>query len=557
MLMVVAVVLMGCSENDEAVGDGRARVDVAFTLSGSTKSTTRMAESVMTPSTAADVSILNIIPLKGNTPDDAEIFNQQITNKTNSIFYHYSSTIAEGVNGCLVYGKTTATNYGGRLTATLPTAFSEATDLNTISFAPVQYISQEMPAPDNAGTLAGYLTDIATVSGWGENTSNNNLRALYFNFINNSHILAGSATNVALWIAQLKDELNGLSLTENSADDLIRDAVVQKINAKQTAMADLNLTYPRSYGLPDGAAVVRWTGSAFEPQTQTTSLASINTISRYAYPAELYYFVKSDIKVSDQLLDLNTIYSHATNWSGDNSVLSHFSGTDNNTVTAQTKAIALTDPVQFGVAQLKVTVKANAASLPDGAVTPASIPITHTDSEDKTVNNFPLTGIIVGGQRAVNYQFVQTTDDDVKVRLVYDGNVKTNGNDYYYLSTANPDNGPSTLLLPSYDGEKIQIILEFENQGTEKFTGLDGDVYPGTRFYLLGEIVPTYDGSTYTADYTKRVFTKDYITILNAKVSTLAKAYNVLPNILKPNLEVGVELTPQWIASPPTTVKLE
>ena len=40
-------------------------------------------------------------------------------------------------------------------------------------------------------------------------------------------------------------------------------------------------------------------------------------------------------------------------------------------------------------------------------------------------------------------------------------------------------------------------------------------------------------------------------------VSSLAKAYNVLPNLLTSNLEIGVETTPQWIAATPTAIRLD
>jgi hypothetical protein len=54
-----------------------------------------------------------------------------------------------------------------------------------------------------------------------------------------------------------------------------------------------------------------------------------------------------------------------------------------------------------------------------------------------------------------------------------------------------------------------------------------------------------------------QVFTKDYITTVNMTVSSLAKAYNVPPNLLSPNLEIGVETTPQWEGATPTVIRFE
>ena len=54
-----------------------------------------------------------------------------------------------------------------------------------------------------------------------------------------------------------------------------------------------------------------------------------------------------------------------------------------------------------------------------------------------------------------------------------------------------------------------------------------------------------------------QVFTKDYITTVNMTVSSLARAYNVPPNLLMSNLEIGVETTPQWEGVTPTVIRLE
>ena len=133
------------------------------------------------------------------------------------------------------------------------------------------------------------------------------------------------------------------------------------------------------------------------------------------------------------------------------------------------------------------------------------------------------------------------------VNFVYDsqisGALNTAGNTY------------QTLALQSYDGEDVNIILEFEYsaEGTTGFKCLNGYVYPGTRFYLVGEVNATAfkDG---TGDETSqgRVFTQDYTTTINMTVQSLEKAYNVLPSLLSSSLEIGVMITPQWISAEPS-----
>ena len=60
-----------------------------------------------------------------------------------------------------------------------------------------------------------------------------------------------------------------------------------------------------------------------------------------------------------------------------------------------------------------------------------------------------------------------------------------------------------------------------------------------------------------TEDYHKRVFTKDYTTEVQLTVSSFANAYNVLPNLLNYNLEIGVEVERQWTVAKPTEVHLD
>ena len=58
------------------------------------------------------------------------------------------------------------------------------------------------------------------------------------------------------------------------------------------------------------------------------------------------------------------------------------------------------------------------------------------------------------------------------------------------------------------------------------------------------------------ADFEKRAFTKDYITHVGITIASLAKAYNVTPDMMTPHLEIGISLTPQWTMATPTSVKL-
>ena len=157
----------------------------------------------------------------------------------------------------------------------------------------------------------------------------------------------------------------------------------------------------------------------------------------------------------------------------------------------------------------------------------------------------------------MGFDFTPVNNHDLNVRFVYDSHVNTNTNTntgYYYLSTTEQSHPVHTLLLQSYDGEDVTFALEFQNDSNTDFTGVDGiKIYKGTKFYLVGEF--RLDDAIGT-DKT-RVFTQDQTTTATMTINGLARAYNVLPNLLAPQLELGVTVTTSWTGSTPTTVIFE
>ena len=216
-------------------------------------------------------------------------------------------------------------------------------------------------------------------------------------------------------------------------------------------------------------------------------------------------------------------------------------------VTADTKAIAIKEPVQYAVARLDVKIKAQSESLQDARET--NVSITNSSSQP----SFPLTGIVVGSQYTAGFDFAPIDNSDTNVRFAYDTQVNTNtGSTPFCLSTT--EQGPTrTLLLQSPDGEDVMIVLEFRNNSDKDFTGVDGIVYKGTKFYLVGKL----QLSEATGDDKTRVFTQDQTTTAKLRVDGLAKAYNVMPNLLSPRLEIGVTLTTDWEQTTPTIVVME
>lgn len=550
--------LTGCYDYDHeevVVSGDPVRVDLAFMLSSSSSNKTRMADAVVQINSARTYDILDIIPMKDGAPDIHTLSNEIVVDKSSpkAKFYHYGSCeMSPGVDECIVYAKAqpdgvTSEAHNGSLTVlydkTPSATFPTITDISKLSFSPVSMLTSTT-AEEEAQALAKYLTDIANAETtnvkWRESTDKV-LKRLYNTFISSGADIPGSAVSVKKWANQLKTTLGAQTFDSNTEADNLKNEIITLCDAASVQIDGHtyqlgDITYPRDKDLPDGAAVLRWddTNKKFVPQTQTTTLDNISTITRYAYPPELYYFVESDIRCKDSQVEYQSLYGTYDKWADFIAAAFPEGEETDDEIKETTHSVALTTPVQYAVAHLQVNVQAGAANLPD--VTGANIAV--------GTNKFPLTGVIVGGQRAVDYKFdpiIPDANSEDVIKFVYDSQVTA--------ETAN------TLVLQSKDQEEVKIILEFENKSGSPFYGVnEGVVYPDTRFYLVGKIQPTYDEAV--GDITNRVFTKAHTTIVNVTVNSLAGAYNVLPNILTSDLEVGVEVVPKWIAAQPTTVVL-
>ena len=87
--------------------------------------------------------------------------------------------------------------------------------------------------------------------------------------------------------------------------------------------------------------------------------------------------------------------------------------------------------------------------------------------------------------------------------------------------------------------------MEILNDGPQ-FYGLDGNLIPeGGTFYLAGKL-------TYKADSGKpdvvRVLQQDYNTTVQLTISSLEKAYNTVPDLINPRLELALAVDIEWQA---------
>lgn len=461
--------------------------------------------------------------------DEGDIAKEYETEKYNT-YYVDRCYLMTGTNRMLVYGKAkpahTDQTYNPAVHGKLSDLPTIRTKTENITFS-LSSIRESTEAHADANALANYMTKIANTPGW-STTDDPTLKSYYLDFIRmgseGAGLMSGAAANIKAFVAALR------ALLTSRSDDL-STAIIASIDATDIS----GNTYPRSIGLPDGAAVIRWTGSAFTVRTTTTTLDNINGINRYTYPAEMMFFTDSPIRTSAEEVSKAT-YQNNTDKLWAAFLNTYYNGST--AVNTDTKAVAVENPLQYGVAKLNLTLTGMYHTL--------------SDAKNEVVLNadmahMPLTGVIIGGQHTVGFNMKpQGEQTDVDGRFIYETNIDA-------TSLATEGYKSSTLVLQSYDNEKVPVILEFENNTGHAFTGKDGTVYPGARFYLIGMTDPDGQG---TGDYANRVFTQDYITTMTMSVTSLAKAYTCMPDLLAPRLEIGVQVVTKWIQATTTNVEL-
>ena len=613
---MAAVTLTGCQQQDEvtetpATEPSYVLADLALSLPPSSSGTRLGTDVVQSDGTFRGIQKLSIIPFTkqgkvgaSDMPTYYDGFNSYIDRTTPLLkedfdqrFRYYEKVyLMSGVASFLTYGQATAVT-GGKVAngSLIPKVAGKKMDdiperlsvtAGDLSFELETIYNENLIIPVEAQAIADYLTNIANTPGW-KDVDNGKLLNLYKSFINSVGegkygVIAGSAANVKAYVNELYQQLNDDGLTSLDIAVQIQDRILgtgldTDFTSKYEGFSvifdqndpddpddpgkmevtslgsDIYDEYPSNKNLPDGAAVLQWGKKSdntfgFIPQIQTTNTANVSSMNRYTYPAELYYYGNSLIKTSDDEVPW-TKYRDITTWQ---EVVNLYKSSS--VVSSNTKAVAIVDPMQYAVARLQGTVQATSSSLNDADNT--SVSLTNSFSQ----NSFPITGLIVSGQYPVNFDFTPRLDgaSEDNEHFVYDSYLSSTP---MYLTTL--ETSPFyTLVMQTHDYEDVTVILELVNNSGTDFKGENGIVYRGTKFYLAGKVELSNGDATAVVeserdDVKSRVFTQDHTTVISMKVSSLAKAYNVMPNIQSGRLEIGVKINLKWAQATPQTIVFE
>ena len=435
---------------------------------------------------------------------------------------YYNLEIPVGVNRFFFYGEATpdadATNAtNGVLTPNYPAATGHVSDIH-FDLNSITTSAQN----DEATTLLTQLSNVAKVSGWSD-TQNTELKTLYTNFI---RLKAGSVNTAKGALNMLEEGLD--EITDADVATLITN-IKSAITAAETALD--KLTYPRNIGLPDGAIQIAWnnTNQAFELASSSDGIyggqVTATPVADFVFPAALYYWTNSTIKVSDAIQSDN--YSTYASW--DAILTNLYSGENNTTVTENTQSVAMYDKINYAVGRFDL-----GAGFASNKVNDNNGEEVTVIAEGKTMN---LVGLVVGGQKNVTFDF-STPVTRATEKSIYDNAITSTA-----LSTTNTAVIAQTLVLETEPGQSKYFAIELENNTGSSFNGYDGVVPAGGRFYLVGRLDP----STEVKDkMDNKVFKQDYKTTAKVTINSLAHAYNTIPDLRSPQLELGLSVDLKW-----------
>lgn len=451
----------------------------------------------------------------------------QLTVGTNAFLLYAEATVhtdEEGVSSPAVNGAITESGLNSDTPAGIsfsPVSICTAADLTaaqTTAEAMANYLTSLL----NTGIVIGTEPETSSLK-WSDVTSGV-LEGLYNEL---KGFTTGNSRNLQAMLQNIYDRLQAASLIGDQA--ALRTAILAKIPTDGEGKVDLSATtstttfasYPSSLGLPDGAVKLIWDDTdADESKHKFVSVtdgtpnnvgSTTLPLGSFVHPLPLYYRANTAIKVSNSIQ--GDKYEAKDSWAD---IIKDLY-TDGTAVSPATHSVALEQPAQYAVGRLDVLLKASAATIADF----------YGNAVD--MSKVQLTGIIVTGQRRVDYCFCPLPDPeapaapeplyavydrDMPATLTLDKNIGK--------TTAPTDNATltHTLVLQTPVGEAEPIYFEFLNNTGQDIAVHNGLVPTGCHFYLCGIVTPAAGG---------RVFEQDHVATITGTVSSLSGAYNSLP----------------------------
>lgn len=544
MLLVGVITFSACSSDEEVVNvnpsfDGKSvKTQFAISIPAGGQSKTRVSQDVAQGQdnpVFRGMSNIRLIPFSttnGVTFENDAIILTDIANtndlERNAKFYS-DVAVPIGTNRFWFYAEATrgsgaedkdngALDVNSGLTTGL---------LNGKNISDFKFQHRQINATPTAGIenyLVGILNEVVTSFG----TPSNPGDVAAFESLKKTNVGSSSAIK-----AVMKDIYNAVSI------DAVKNKIAEYFDSGSDFAYKTSATgyvtnadnYPGCLGIPEGAAQVKYDNGNFA-YVATSAEQQFGT---YVFPASLYYWVNSEIGAGNA--------THSDDWTGSttsdwNTFVTSNTNYPEHSVSSTTQSIVLKNPVQYAVSQLVYNVHFNAEQVLDKASHPINV-VTGGNA------NFKLKGILIGGQKAVDYKFEQLSGETE--RTIYDASIDgtlqdvttaTDGKNYYSLTLQTEKRAENA----NEDNQKIvSIALEMVNNSGAAFTGKDNEIIPdGGTFYLRGEL------RTKLGDPNEYVFEQDHKTVANITISSLASAEYTIPDLRKTELELGLYVDLEW-----------
>ena len=498
-----------------------------------------------------------------------EIPSKTLKDGSNSVLFS-DVTIPVGTSSFLFYGKAKDDVTNNFLNGSLVMTGDEPGGSTPIKFDLVQTNSAA-----NVGSvgeaLAIYLTNIAKAGGFNsetkksawEATGNAGLKDLYDKFVS---LKAGSSRTAQAAVQDLystiKDNSDDVSLAIKAAitaETYVSSVSTEGVLTFTSTIGNSEATYfPGDMNLPDGAALLNYDEDT-NTFTQKVDGGTGNMGNRftagydnYVYPASLYYYCNSGIITSaSSKKSLYEDTEHNYDWETITGTANYEGGSS---VKTSTRSVAILDPIQYAVGRLDMTIN-HLTTITEGE---KKLMYDKNGDAYDAKNGFDVTGILIGGQKQVGFDFTPIGSAE---KTIYDNITKSQSS----TLTVTPSAASAvnyTLALETAADADVYVAVEFLNKGGD-FEGADGVVPAGCKFYLVGKLSPktegTYDDTntaTGVANTGKRVFKQDYKTIASFSIAQgnsgdanskgLGAAYNTIPDLRTPQLELGLSVNLEW-----------
>lgn len=482
-------------------------------------------------------------------------------------------TIPVATNAFLVYGRApkavddvaSGFRYGKVVPSYGLTSVGQ-TAADRIAFAHARITDSSIESRAEATELAALLTAVARAQGYVSysaiaethfyDPAPNPMAETYTEFIK---LRSGSSENIRLTLEKLYNVCRKIQMLkpDGVGSKTLTEAICEVIETRLTPTAPVapatewtlawqtDPQFPAQYNVPDGVTSLRYEqvdGMPLFTYQTTAALYGSNyahlDAERLVYPVELYYMTNSPIRVSSAEQSDNV---GTNNWA--DFIAARYTESYNKAVKLDTRSVAVVNELQYTVGRLDTYVKFATGTILDQKSNTVTFP----------VEGYPVTGLLIGGQKDVDWAFMPT---GTNVFTVYDRDVLTtakalqSADTYtqvsYTLLFQSAGVADKNAAVSSTNDEEVQVALELTNTGAA-FYGKDGALIPaGGKFYLVGSLKLSAN-VTGTLGEHKCIFEQDYVTKAQFNIASLQNAFNVIPDLKVPEQELGMSVNLQWL----------